>query len=138
MAERLPILAICRGVQVLNVALGGGLVQHVPSATGARHGWAERYDEPVHAVRLDPSCRLAAMLGITELDANSLHHQAVGGLAPGVRAVGWAPDGTIEAVEVDGHPEIVAVQWHPELLAGHPLHRSLFAHLVALARQKRT
>jgi putative glutamine amidotransferase len=134
LARRLPVLATCRGAQVANVALGGTLVQHVPAATGARHGWADRYGQTVHAVRLDPSCRLAGLLGRTDIEVNSLHHQAVGSVGPGVRAVGWAPDGTIEAIEVDDHPEFVAVQWHPELLEDDRLHQGLFRCVVEAAR----
>lgn len=128
----LPVLAICRGAQVLNVALGGTLVQDVPTATGGRHGWAARFHEHVHPVRLDPGSRLAATLGTNEVGTNSLHHQAVGRLGTGVRAVGWAPDGTVEAVEVDAHPEVVAVQWHPELLADD-VNQELFRDLVRRA-----
>jgi len=128
--RRLPVLAICRGAQLLNVALGGGLVQDVPTSTGVRHGWASRSDELVHVVCLEPGSRLAGLFGATEIGANSLHHQAVGRLGPGVRAVGWAPDGTIEAVEVEDRPEIVAVQWHPELLGGDDLQQRLFRDLV--------
>jgi gamma-glutamyl-gamma-aminobutyrate hydrolase PuuD len=131
--QDLPILATCRGAQVLNVALGGTLVADVPTATGARHGWAACFAETVHAVRLDPTSRLAAMVGATEIQVNSLHHQAVAVPGEGVRAVGWAPDGTVEAVEVDGHPEVVAVQWHPELLSDNELHQGLFRDLVERA-----
>jgi putative glutamine amidotransferase len=63
--------------------------------------------------------------------ANSLHHQAADRLGAGVRAVGWAADGTIEAIEVDGHPEVIAVQWHPELLERDPVNQGLFRELVA-------
>jgi len=131
--RRLPVLAICRGVQVLNVTLGGGLVQDVPTATGVRHGWAGRAGELVHAVRLEPGSRLAGLLDGTEIGANSLHHQAVGRLGRGVRAVGWAPDGTVEAVEVDDRPEVVAVQWHPELLPADEQQQRLFRDLVGRA-----
>jgi putative glutamine amidotransferase len=134
LARRLPVLATCRGAQLANVALGGTLVQHVPAATGARHGWAESYGETVHAVHLDPGCRLAGVLGRTDIEVNSIHHQAVGTVGPGVRAVGWAPDGTIEAIEVDDHPELVAVQWHPELLEDDGVHQGLFRSLVDAAR----
>jgi putative glutamine amidotransferase len=133
--RKLPLLATCRGIQVLNVALGGTLVQHVPAATGAGHGFAARYAETVHPVRLDPACRLARVLGTTEVQVNSLHHQAVDAVGVGVRAVGWAPDGTIEAVEVEGHPELVAVQWHPELLEDDPVHQGLFHALVETAAE---
>jgi putative glutamine amidotransferase len=131
--RHIPVLATCRGIQVLNVALGGTLVQHVPAATGVGHGFAGQYAETVHVVHLDPACRLAALLGTTEVQVNSLHHQAVDVAGAGVRAVGWAPDGTVEAVEVDGHPELVAVQWHPELLEDDAVHQGLFRALVERA-----
>jgi len=131
-----PLLATCRGAQVLNVALGGTLVQHVPARTGQRHGWAGHFAETVHPVRLDPESRLARSLGVTEVDVNSLHHQAVASLGRGLRAVGWAPDGTIEAIELDGHIDVVAVQWHPELLSDAPLHQGLFRSLVDAARRR--
>jgi len=136
LARRLPLLAICRGAQVLNVALGGSLVQHVPAATGASHSRSDRHGEPVHPVRLDPASRLAAALGVAELGANSLHHQAVGRPGAGVTAVAWAPDGTVEAYEVDGHPEVCAVQWHPELMADDPRQQRLFSWFVACASQR--
>jgi putative glutamine amidotransferase len=131
--RRLPMLAVCRGCQVLNVALGGTLVQDVPSATGERHGWAARFDELVHEVRLAPASRLAGAIGATVIGTNSLHHQAVGRLGEGVSAVGWAPDGAIEAIEVADHPEVVAVQWHPELLEHDAVHQGLFRDLVRRA-----
>lgn len=130
---RLPLLAICRGSQLLNVALGGSLVQDIPAATGARHGYTSRFAELVHPVRLRPGCRLAQLVGTEEIGVNSLHHQAVGRFGDGVEAVGWAPDGTVEAIEVSGRPEVLAVQWHPELLVDEPLHQRLFAELVRLA-----
>lgn len=131
--RRLPVLAVCRGAQVVNVALGGTLVQDVPQATGERHSWASRYPEAVHSVTLAPGCRLAALLETTDVGANSLHHQAVDMLGKGVVAVGWAPDGTVEAIEIDGHPEVVAVQWHPELMADDPVQQRLFRDLVERA-----
>jgi putative glutamine amidotransferase len=124
--EGLPLLAICRGAQVLNVALGGTLEQHVPG-----HARADRYDEHVHPVRLAP--RLAAVMGADEVGANSLHHQAVGRPGTGVEPIGWAPDGTVEAFEVDRRPAVLAVQWHPELLPDEPAHQRLFSELVAAA-----
>lgn len=130
---RLPVLATCRGMQVLNVALGGTLVQHLPAVTECGHGAADRYTEGVHRVRLAPASNLARLLGATEVSTNSLHHQAVGRLGEGVCAVGWAPDGTVEAIEVTPHPEVVAVQWHPELMPDDPAQQGLFADLVARA-----
>jgi len=133
LALRLPLLAICRGAQLLNVSLGGSLVQDIPTATGMRHGFASRFAEAVHPVSLEPGCALSRLFGRSEIDVNSLHHQAVGRLGHDVKAVGWAPDGTIEAIEVQGRPEVLAVQWHPELLEDDPLHQSLFAELVSLS-----
>lgn len=132
-ARDLPVLAICRGMQVVNVALGGTLVQHVPAVTGAEHRHYDRYDEGVHRVRIEPSSELAAALGCCELEVNSLHHQAVDVLALGFRPVAWADDGTVEAIEQVGNGRLVAVQWHPELMADHPEQQGLFCRLVAQA-----
>lgn len=134
---RLPLLAICRGTQVLNVALGGSLIQDLPSATGAEHGFTSQFADFVHTVRLEPGCRLAKVLGAEELGTNSLHHQAVGRLGAGVRVVGRAPDGTVEAIEVADRPEVLAIQWHPELLEDDPQHQGLFVELVRAAVAKR-
>jgi gamma-glutamyl-gamma-aminobutyrate hydrolase PuuD len=131
---RLPLLAVCRGAQVLNVALGGTLVQHLPHVSEMRHGWADRYGEYVHDVTLDPASRLAATLGVTTVGANSLHHQAVQAGGTGVVVVGRSADGTVEAFEVDGHPEVLAVQWHPELLEHQPVHQRLFRWVVEAAK----
>ena len=78
-----PVLATCRGMQIVNVALGGSLVQHVPAVTGQVHNWLDRGTEPVHKVKIEPESRLAEALGETELEVNSLHHQAVCDAAPG-------------------------------------------------------
>jgi putative glutamine amidotransferase len=126
---RLPLLAICRGAQVLNVALGGTLAQHVPG-----HSCAARSQEHVHAVRA--GSRLASVLGAVEVGTNSLHHQAVARPGRGVRPVAWAPDGTVEGFEVDGHNDVLAVQWHPELLAHEPPHQRLFDDLVGASARR--
>ena len=132
----LPVLATCRGAQVLNVALGGSLVQHIPAITGARHSWAKRYTEEVHEVTVDAGSRLAEVLGCAALGTNSLHHQAVGRPGAGVRPVAWAADGTVEGFEVDGHPEVLAVQWHPELRPEDPSQQRLFGDLVERAARR--
>lgn len=129
----MPVLATCRGMQVVNVALGGSLVQHVPAVTGAEHRHYDRYDEGVHPVRVEPSSELAAALGRCELEVNSLHHQAVDVPAPGFRPVAWADDGTVEAIEQEGNGRLVAVQWHPELMERHPEQQGLFRRLVLQA-----
>lgn len=116
----MPLLGICRGIQVLNVALGGTLYEDL--ATQKPHALPHRRDPRnertllAHEVTVEPESRLAAILGVTRLPVNSLHHQGIRDLAPGLRATAHAPDGLVEGVEVPGHPFALAVQWHPEWL----------------------
>lgn len=118
LASRLPLLAICRGLQVLNVALGGDLHVHLPDVVGARVSHRiSQTQHGVHLVRIEAGSGLAGTLGMTAVDVASWHHQAIDRLGEGLRAVAWAEDGTIEAAELSGHPEVLAVQWHPELRA---------------------
>jgi putative glutamine amidotransferase len=132
----LPVLGICRGSQVLNVALGGSLVQHVPAVTGVEHCLRDRAYEFVHRVRVEAGSVLAGVAGGTDVPVNSLHHQAVDRIGAGLRAVAWSEDGVIEGIESDGGPtRLLAVQWHPELLAGHEAHERLFTWLVTEAGQ---
>jgi putative glutamine amidotransferase len=113
----LPILGICRGIQLINVALGGTLVQDIPSE---RQGAVDHQppglrDTRSHLVRLQPGSRAARALDDTSVRVNSSHHQAIQQLAPGLVASGWTSDDLIEAVEsASGTPWILAVQWHPE------------------------
>jgi putative glutamine amidotransferase len=125
----LPVLAVCRGIQILNVARGGSLVQHLPVVTDEPHLVIERRTEPVHTVRLGAGSLLREIVGADRLETNSLHHQAIAQVGRQLTAVGWAADGTIEAVE-DRDRNIVAVQWHPEQLPDRPEQRSLFSWLV--------
>ena len=138
--EGLPLLAICRGIQVLNVALGGTLWQDVPSQVpGALvHQQTAPRHEPTHRVKLlGEGTRLHAASGNRELAVNSFHHQAVKRLGEGLREVAWAEDGLVEGVELPGHPFAVGVQWHPEDLVGHdPAARGLFAAVVEVARAR--
>jgi putative glutamine amidotransferase len=134
--SELPVLATCRGMQVLNVALGGSLVQHVPAVTGQNHDMYQRWYEGVHLVKVEPDSHLAEALGCTEVMVNSLHHQAVCDAAPGTRPVAWAEDDTIEAIELPGSPHVVAVQWHPELLEDVPEQQGLFRQLVERAAER--
>lgn len=131
-----PTLAICRGLQVLNVALGGDLIEHLPAVVGEDVLHRKPPREPVpHAVALKPGSRLAQVTGVTQARPMSWHHQAVRTVAPGLEVVATAPDGTIEAVELPVHPWLIAVQWHPELTAAHdPAQQRLFDALVAAAR----
>lgn len=137
-ASGLPALNICRGAQVLNVALGGTLIEHLPDEIGDQ---IEHRTTPpgytYHTVNVEADSRLAQIVGQTEVTSNSWHHQAVRQLAPGLQAVAFAPDGTIEAVEMPDHPWLIAVQWHPESLAAKDVtHQRIFDALVeAAARQ---
>jgi putative glutamine amidotransferase len=128
-----PLLCICRGMQLLNVALGGDLVSHIPDHFGERvvHRHPERL--PVeHTVEIDAGSRLADVFGATALNVQSVHHQAVHRLGRGLRAVAWSPDGVIEAIESVDHPFVIGVQWHPELGAlGDQRQRRLFEALVS-------
>jgi putative glutamine amidotransferase len=135
-ARRKPTLAICRGLQVLNVARGGDLHVHLPDVVGdavAHRASVERHTE--HAVRVAPDSRLAALLGAEVVTVASWHHQAVARIGHGLRAVAWAADGTVEALEVEGCPTLWAVQWHPELQVAETdgRQRGLFEALVAAA-----
>jgi putative glutamine amidotransferase len=128
-----PVLAICRGMQVANVALGGSLIQHVPAVTGQNHSLLEDWQDGGHPVTVDPTSRLAAVLGGAAIEVNSLHHQAVCDAAPSLRPVAWAEDGTIEALETPDETSLVAVQWHPELMQHEDAHHALFADLIERA-----
>jgi putative glutamine amidotransferase len=135
--DGVPLLAICRGLQVVNVALGGTLYQDLPTdKPGAvAHSQQEPRDQPTHAVKvLGEGPRLASIVGMSELEVNSFHHQAIKRLGDGLRDVAWAPDGVIEAVEMEGDGFVIAVQWHPEdLVTRDPAARRLFAALTAAA-----
>lgn len=120
-ADDRPLFGICRGHQVFNVALGGSLVQDIPSqiATPLTHNQPD--EEPrsnrLHEVSVDPTSRLARILRTTRIMVNSLHHQAVERPAPGVHVTAHAPDGIVEALELPDRRFALSVQWHPEDLA---------------------
>jgi len=135
MAEGKPLLAICRGIQVLNVALGGSLYQDIQAQLpqAQKHDWFRGYPRNYlpHSVEVTPGSRLAGILGTTTLPVNSLHHQAVKAIAPGLAAVARAPDQIIEALEAPEQPFALAVQWHPEELSDEdPRAQRLFDALV--------
>ena len=134
----LPVLGICRGIQLINVGLGGTLWQDLPSerSGGVDHNPAASRDARVHQVSLAPGSRIARALGVTRLMPNSFHHQGIRDLAPGLVATGWTEDGLIEAVEtVDNDGWLLAVQWHPEEMYADRAapERGLFSALVAAA-----
>jgi putative glutamine amidotransferase len=139
-AERrgLPVLGICRGAQVMNVARGGNLHQHLPDVVGTRvtHRQPEPDHQATHAVEVSPGSLLAQILGAPAVAVNSFHHQAVDRLGRGLRAVAFAADGTVEAVEAPGAAFALGVQWHAEGMTGRPDQAALFAALVAAARRR--
>ena len=132
----LPTLAICRGVQVVNVGLGGTLVQDLPSQREdvIAHELDDERGARVHAVSVDPASRLASIVGAQSLGVNSIHHQAVDRLGRSIRVNARADDGTVEGVESDDPGWwMIGVQWHPEELTGtpEPWDRRLFAAFAA-------
>ncbi len=136
--RRTPTLAICRGMQVVNVALGGTLIEDIPTEIGSMdHTVIGHHVFNGHQhVRLEADSRVAQVVGATDLEVNSIHHQAVRDLAPGFTAVGWADDGVIEAIQhEDPTWRLLAVQWHPEYLGqvDDKASRALFCALVDAA-----
>ena len=133
-ARDMPVLAICRGLQVLNVARGGTLIQDLPSErpSDIDHRQAQAGSRATHGVTLEDG-RLAGCLGLRELRVNSFHHQAVDRLGEGLRAVGWAPDGVVEAIEATDRTFTVGVQWHAESMIHAPEQARLFAAFAAVA-----
>jgi len=137
-----PVLAICYGVQSLNVFLGGSLIQDIPSEVGTRICHSPDEDEtpsgeeipdPMHGAQFDPG-RLLELSGGPHADINSSHHQSVLEPGSGLRITSRAPDGVIEAVEWNGDSNwIIGVQWHPERMPADPLSQALFHDLVAAA-----
>jgi len=135
-----PFLGICRGFQVVNVALGGSLYEDIldQHAGALKHDYFPGYprDQLVHPVQLTPGSRLASILGQTEVQVNSLHHQGVRQVPGVLTTTALAPDGIPEAVELPGHLFGLAVQWHPEWLQAHDPMRALFRALVEAAKNK--
>ncbi|MCB0250427.1 MAG: gamma-glutamyl-gamma-aminobutyrate hydrolase family protein [Anaerolineae bacterium] len=144
LADGKPVLAICRGMQILNVASGGSLFQDIR----AQRDGSEKHDyfppafERVrisHDIEIQPESRLGRIFG-PQATVNSMHHQAVKSLGQQCQPVAWAPDGVVEAVEISDHPYALGVQWHPEELATHQQDagsQHLFADFVAQCRQRR-
>jgi putative glutamine amidotransferase len=140
-ARRMPTLAICRGLQVINVALGGTLIEDIPSEIGSTDH-SIRGPEVVdchQTVTIDSDSLVAQTIGSTEACVNSIHHQAVRQIAPGMRAAGWTGDGVVEVLDPEDHNwPLLAVQWHPEYLVvkDDAASLALFRALVETARMK--
>ncbi len=138
-ARKLPLLALCRGAQVLNVARGGALHQHLPDLApegGGRidHRQTEPGDATTHRVSVEAGTLLHGLVERTDLEVNSFHHQAVARLGRGLAATAHASDGVIEGIEAADHPFAVGVQWHAESLVDRPEHLRLFEGLADAAR----
>lgn len=138
---RKPILGICRGLQILNVAFGGTLYQDIREQVPAalKHDKELTADSSfrtalVHEVNIKPGTRLYQMLGTSHVAVNSLHHQAIKDLGDGLNACAWSPDGIIEGIESTQDDFILGIQWHPEeLMEIHPGMRQLFLRFMEQA-----
>lgn len=133
-----PVLGICRGIQLLNVALGGNLYTHVEDQHPAKtkHDY---YPEPPrdlisHPVSIEENSKLFEIIGEREIDVNSLHHQGVKTLSPKLVPTAYSPDGLIEAVEIPGHHFAIAVQWHPEWIPNKPASQAIFKAFIEAAQ----
>lgn len=123
-AQQLPIFGVCRGAQMVNVALGGSLIQHLPDVSPEKHAFEGSADYwqsirgCMHDVTLDPESQVAQILGRTHVSVSSAHHQAIDTLGDGLKIVGRSPGGIVEFIEHQTHPFCIATQSHPEVLDG--------------------
>lgn len=142
-ARDLPLLGICRGIQALNVAFGGTLIQDITDQLGSALNHRQQQagytrDDTSHDVQIEYGAHpLSDLIGNEPLAVNSFHHQAIRDVAPGLKVVARAPDELIEAVWSPEMRFCLAVQWHPEMLAAHPRHHAIFAGLVAASSRTR-
>ncbi|MFQ5514894.1 MAG: gamma-glutamyl-gamma-aminobutyrate hydrolase family protein [Myxococcota bacterium] len=139
LTDGLPVLGICRGMQLLNVARGGDLEPHIPDTRGERvvHRLPPR-NPTAHPVELESASLLHEIFGCREFPVCSWHHQAVRKLGVGLRPVAWAADGVIEGCLLEDHPFALGVQWHPEMqVTDDPLQRRIFEALVEKAGGRR-
>ena len=134
-AADMPALGICGGQQLMNVALGGTLIQHIPDTIpdALAHEQPNPRDEPGHAVALTPDSALHRITGRAEMQVNSAHHQAVDAAAPGMKVNALALDGVIEGIEDPGRRWFIGVQWHPEF-AIDPGDKRIFDSFLAACR----
>ena len=136
--DDLPLFGICRGIQVMNVALGGTLIQDIPSEVGDQYTHDIPNELPrstiCHEVMIQPSSHLASILGATRVAVNSLHHQSIGDLAPDAVVTAVSPDEVIEAFEFPNKSFVLGVQWHPEDMLDNDKMQALFNHFVDICR----
>jgi putative glutamine amidotransferase len=137
-AAGIPVLGVCGGMQLLAVVRGGALHQHLPDDLGVSHEQPPPKDVPSHPVEVAPGSILARLAGPGPLDVNSTHHQAVSRPGSGMAVSARAPDGVVEAIEMDGHPFALGVQWHPEVLASRdPRQAAILRGFVLAAGERR-
>ena len=138
-SKKIPLLGICRGLQVINVALGGTLYTHINDQLPAalEHSCFPAFppDHAAHSVAVTPGSLLSEILGTTQIEVNSLHHQGAKTLADGLEVLATAPDGLVEAVQIASHPFGLAVQWHPEWMPAVPEMQAIFSRFASHASQ---
>ena len=138
LARDMPVLAVCRGSQLLNVARGGDLVQHLPEVVGHEQHREVAGVFSSHGIRVDPESRLGAIVGGEHAPVQSHHHQGFGRVGEGLRETAWADDGTLEAVEDPSKRFALGVLWHPEEADDGALFRSLVTEAAAYRDARRT
>jgi len=135
-----PLLAICRGIQVLNVACGGSLYTHIQDQIeqSLKHDWFPKFprDKLAHTVSLVCESKLQEIFGDADIRVNSLHHQGISQVGQGLKATAFAPDGLVEGLEVEGADFALGVQWHPECLPEDVGMQNLFKAFVAASSQR--
>lgn len=133
----IPVFGVCRGVQLINVAEGGTLHQHLPAVPGTiQHDQGDISGTPFHALELEPRSRLATAYGTQQIRSNSYHHQAVDRLGDGLIATARSSDGVIEALETKGEHFVVGVQWHPEMsFRAYPEHHLPFQMFLEAVKE---
>jgi putative glutamine amidotransferase len=127
--REIPVLAICMGMQLVNVVYGGTLIQDIE--TDIQHTPVDPGNDRYHSIVIEEENLLHHIVGATEIEVNSAHHQAVEKLAPGLRVLARAPDGIVEAVQMTDREFFLGVQWHPERIVGRPEQRRLFEAFVS-------
>lgn len=130
----IPLLAICRGIQILNVAFGGDLYTHIADQVkgAVKHDWFPGYprDKLAHTVKLQPNSKLNEIFNQRQIQVNSLHHQGIARIGGGLAATAFAPDSLVEGLEVSDAHFAIGVQWHPECLSEDPMMEKLFRALI--------
>jgi putative glutamine amidotransferase len=137
LARDMPVLAVCRGFQILNVARGGDLEQHLPEVVGSEQHREVKGTFSEHGVRIEDDSRLGSLLGDAHAPVKSHHHQGVGRVGEGLREVAWADDGTVEALEDPDRRFAVGVLWHPEAGDDARLFEALVAEADAYRKERR-